>query len=102
MALALNRSPVRWEEVWKHFTTDLDKRTIIHAWLSSAALINATSLGYRAIYSVDGEYYLVSPPPLLRVAHARPCDTQRRPTRLPPSHFRPRPRALRDAAGRAG
>jgi len=58
MTLALGKSPVRWEEVWKHFGTDLDPRTVIHAWLSSAALIDATSKGYRAIWSVDGLYYL--------------------------------------------
>lgn len=58
MAISLNKSPIRWEEVWKHFGTDLDKRTVIHAWLSSDALINATNLGYRAIWSVDGLYYL--------------------------------------------
>ena len=37
---------------------DLDKRTVIHAWLSKDALIDATSKGYRAIWSVDGLYYL--------------------------------------------
>jgi len=58
MTLNLGKSPVRWEEVWKHFTTDLDKRTVIHAWLSKDALVQATSLGYRAIWSVDGLYYL--------------------------------------------
>jgi len=58
MTLALGKSPVRWEEVWVHFGTDLDRSTVIHAWLSRAALINATSLGYRAIWSVDGQYYL--------------------------------------------
>ncbi len=58
MTLALGKSPIRWEEVWKHFGTDLDKSTVIHAWLSSDALIDATSKGYRAIWSVDGLYYL--------------------------------------------
>ena len=58
MAIGLGKSPVRWEEVWKHFGTDLDRRTVIHAWLSSDALIAATSAGYRAIWSVDGQYYL--------------------------------------------
>jgi len=58
MTIALNRSPVRWEEVWKHFGSQLDPRTVIHAWLSSETLINATNLGYRAIWSVDGLYYL--------------------------------------------
>jgi hypothetical protein len=44
--------------VWAHFGTALDPRTVVHAWLSRAALVNATSLGYRAIWSVDGQYYL--------------------------------------------
>jgi len=60
MAIGLGKSPVRWEEVWKHFGTDLDPRTVIHAWLSSDALIAATNAGYRAIWSVDGLYYLDS------------------------------------------
>ena len=61
MALALNVSPIRWEEVWAHFGTRLDKRTVVHAWLSERALVNATSSGYRAIYSVDSDYYLSGP-----------------------------------------
>ena len=59
MALAKNRSPMRWEEVWKHFKTDLDPRTIIHAWLSSESLFEAASNGYRTVFSVNSEaYYL--------------------------------------------
>ena len=57
-ALSINKYPIRWEEVWKHFGTQLDKNTIIHAWLSGTAVVNATSHGYRAIWSVDGVYYL--------------------------------------------
>jgi polysaccharide export outer membrane protein len=44
--------------VWKHFGTDLDKRTVIHAWLSTDTVVDATSKGYRVIWSVDGKYYL--------------------------------------------
>jgi HAD superfamily hydrolase (TIGR01549 family) len=44
--------------VWKHFGTELDPRTVIHAWLSTQAVIDATNAGYRAIWSVDGKYYL--------------------------------------------
>ena len=44
--------------MWKHFGTDLDKRTVIHAWLSTATVVDATSKGYRVIWSVDGQYYL--------------------------------------------
>ena len=58
--IGLGKSPVRWEEVWKHFGSELDPRTVIHAWLSSGALIEATNAGYRAIWSVDGQYYLDS------------------------------------------
>jgi len=58
MTVALGKSPIRWEEVWTHFGTQLDKSAVVHAWLSRAALINATNNGYRAIWSVDGFYYL--------------------------------------------
>lgn len=58
MALDLNRVPVRWEEVWKHFGTQLDPRTIIHVWLSSATMIDVVNNGYRGVWSVDGLYYL--------------------------------------------
>ena len=51
-------TPLAPLQVWKHFGTALDKRTVIHAWLSSGALIEATNAGYRAIWSVDGRYYL--------------------------------------------
>lgn len=59
LALASGKVPMRWEEVWKHFRTQLDPRTIVHAWLSSAALADATNNGYRAVFSVnDDAYYL--------------------------------------------
>jgi hexosaminidase len=59
MAFAKNRSPMRWEEVWTHFKTDLDPRTIIHAWLSTETLFEAASAGYRTVFSVNNEaYYL--------------------------------------------
>ena len=85
MAFARAKTPVRWEEVWQHFGTLLDQRTIIHgerrcscdatssacflhwlhvsasaAWLSPATVINATSHGYRALWSMDNTYYLDS------------------------------------------
>ena len=59
MALAKGKAPMRWEEVWAHFGTSLHPSTIIHAWLSSAALVNATNHGYRAVFSVnDADYYM--------------------------------------------
>jgi hypothetical protein len=50
MAEGLNRNPVRWEEVWKHFGTQLRPSTIIHAWLSMATLQNVVANGYQGIY----------------------------------------------------
>jgi len=59
MAVAAGRSPMRWEEVWRHFNTTLHPSTIIHAWLSSEALFQAASAGYRTVFSVDSRsYYL--------------------------------------------
>ena len=58
MAINLDKSPVRWEEVWSYFGTSLDKRTVVHAWLSKDAVVNATANGYRAIWSVNADYYL--------------------------------------------
>ena len=62
MALALGKSPLRWEEVFRHFGTRLDNRTIIHAWLSSATMVEAANAGYRTVFSVSGDgYYLAYP-----------------------------------------
>ena len=59
MAVAAGKSPMRWEEVWKHFGTALHPSTIVHAWLSSEALFEAASAGYRTVFSVNREsYYL--------------------------------------------
>jgi hexosaminidase len=54
IALAAGKSPMRWEEVWTHLGTTLDRRTIIHAWLSINTVASATNSGYRAVYSVSG------------------------------------------------
>jgi hypothetical protein len=45
-------------QVWTHFRTDLDPSTIIQCWLSSESLVDATNNGYRAIFSVQEQYYL--------------------------------------------
>lgn len=58
MTLNLGKIPIRWEEVWKHFGTDLDPRTVIHVWLSTETMVDVTNHGYNGIYSVDGQYYL--------------------------------------------
>ena len=59
MALQKKLSPMRWEEVWKHFRTELDPSTIVHAWLSNEAMNDAANNGYRTVFSVSGsDYYL--------------------------------------------
>lgn len=59
MALQAGKSPMRWEEVWNHFGTALDPRTIVHAWLSVEGLVNASNHGYRTVFSVNSAaYYL--------------------------------------------
>lgn len=42
-----------------HFGTSLDKSTIIHQWLPGSTIAaNATSHGYRVLWSTDGVWYL--------------------------------------------
>jgi hexosaminidase len=55
---SLNRYPVRWEEVWNHFGTQLSPETVIHCWLSEECVQNVTFHGRNALYAVDGQYYL--------------------------------------------
>jgi hexosaminidase len=56
VALALGRSPLRWEDAWTALGTALDPATVIHVWLSPDTLRNVTSAGYRALYSYQGVY----------------------------------------------
>ena len=58
MALSNGKSPMRWEEVWREFNTTLDSRTIVHAWLSTNAVVSASNAGYRVVYSVNKDSYL--------------------------------------------
>ena len=59
IARAQGRDVAAWEEVWDHFGTELDKSTIIHQWLPGSKIAaNATSHGYRVLWSTDGVWYL--------------------------------------------
>lgn len=60
IAWGLNRSVVGWQEIWDHFGTQLDKRTIIHQWLPDSITLplNVTSHGYRLIWSDSSVWYL--------------------------------------------
>lgn len=56
----LNRNVVGWQEIWEHFGTALNKKTIIQQWLpnSIALPLNVTSHGYRLIWSDSSVWYL--------------------------------------------
>jgi hexosaminidase len=58
VALGFGRDPVNWEEVFNHFGTQLDKRSIIHIWLDHATLAKVVAAGYRAILSNNNVWYL--------------------------------------------
>jgi len=58
LAISMGRSPVCWEEVFNHFGTQLDKRTVVHIWLSAATLAKVVAAGYRTIFSNNGDWYL--------------------------------------------
>ena len=60
IAWGLSRSVVGWQEIWDHFGTALDKRTVIHQWLpnSTSLPLNVTTHGYRLIWSDSSLWYL--------------------------------------------
>ena len=60
IAWSMNRDVVGWQEIWDHFGTALNSKTIIHQWLpgSSSLAYNVTSHGYRLIWSDASKWYL--------------------------------------------
>ena len=68
IARSLGRTPTGWGEIWDHMGAALPRDTILHFWLGGgrcADLKNATSQGYRAVWSIDrgkniGSWYLDS------------------------------------------
>ncbi|KAL6069951.1 Beta-hexosaminidase [Balamuthia mandrillaris] len=58
IAIAYQRTPVNWEEVFNHFGTKLDKRTVIHVWLDKQTLARVVAAGYRGILSNNDVWYL--------------------------------------------
>lgn len=56
--ISRNRDPVNWEEVFNHFGTKLDPRSIIHIWLDHATLGRVVAAGYRGILSNQDVWYL--------------------------------------------
>ena len=59
IAFNLSKTVVAWEELWNHFGTALDKRTVIQQWLPGSTIVGAaTAAGYKVIWSTDGVWYL--------------------------------------------
>lgn len=60
IAWGLGRTVIGWQEIWDHFGTELDKRTIIHQWLADSVSLplNVTSHGYRLVWSDSSVWYL--------------------------------------------
>jgi hexosaminidase len=58
--MAGDREVVAWNEVWNHFGTTLNKKTIIQMWLPNSTTVpqNVTSHGYRLIWSDESVWYL--------------------------------------------
>ena len=55
IAIAQGRRPVQWSEVYDHFKTELDKKTIVHIWKSVTNVTEVVANGYQVILNVG--YY---------------------------------------------
>jgi hexosaminidase len=51
IAIAQGRRPVQWVEVFDHFGSKLDKRTIVHVWKAESTLVAVVKAGYNALLS---------------------------------------------------
>jgi len=49
IALAQGRRPVQWVEVFDHFGTALDKKTVVHVWKEKSTLTSVVGAGYNAL-----------------------------------------------------
>ena len=61
IALAQGRRPVQWVEVFDHFGSALDNRTIVHVWKAKSTLNAVVGAGYNALINNSpgkGSWYL--------------------------------------------
>ena len=61
IAIAQGRRPVQWVEVFDHFHSLLDKRTIVHVWKAESTLNEVVAAGYNALIDNspgDNSWYL--------------------------------------------
>ena len=52
LALAAGRRPVQWSEVYDHFGTALDARTVVHVWKSSTNVTAVLADGFDVLRNV--------------------------------------------------
>lgn len=58
IAAKYGRTPINWEEVFNHFGTSLNSKTVIHIWLDHSTLSKVVQAGYRGILSNNADWYL--------------------------------------------
>ena len=49
IAISQGRRPVQWVEVFDHFHSQLDKKTIVHVWKDKSTLTEVVAAGYNAL-----------------------------------------------------
>lgn len=52
------RTVVQWVEVFDHFGSELDNRTVVHVWKAKSTLNAVLEAGYRALLSDNDLWYL--------------------------------------------
>tara|TARA_B100000780_G_C20714704_1_gene284109 strand:+ start:214 stop:504 length:291 start_codon:yes stop_codon:yes gene_type:complete len=52
IALGQGRRPVQWSEVYDHFKTKLDKRTVVHIWKPNTNVTEVAANGYDVLINV--------------------------------------------------
>ena len=61
IAISQGRRPVQWVEVFDHFHSQLDKKTIVHVWKDKSTLTEVVAAGYNALINNspgDDSWYL--------------------------------------------
>jgi hexosaminidase len=52
IAIKYDHRPVQWSEVYDHFKTELDKKTIVHIWKSNTNVTEVVANGYQTLVNV--------------------------------------------------
>eukprot|EP00948_MAST-09A_sp_MAST-9A-sp1_P001530 g1530.t1 len=52
LAISNGRRPVQWSEVYDHFKTKLDKKTIVHIWKGNTNVTEVVANGYNVLLNV--------------------------------------------------